>query len=219
MVNCKEYRNDLANKFNKLADLEIEYLREKAKEINGNVLNGYAQMTKEITREVNTINDLKEVQTYIDSIPMEMQKLKDQTVQADELYSILDSFEVKLDYIQFELRMNLMRGPTDIENTKHEKLIQLEKKKELLSQEQIEKVNELIENINNLEANIKELAKYNTESKLETAKTLALYIKEKIEEYRKSGIMYNEREVLFGKPRTDWSKISELDDELLPYYK
>lgn len=218
MVNCKEYRNDLANKFNKLADLEIEYLREKAKEINGNVLNGYAQMTKEITREVNTINDLKEVQTYIDSIPMEMQKLKDQTVQADELYSILDSFEVKLDYIQFELRMNLMRGPTDIENTKHEKLIQLEKKKELLSQEQIEKVNELIENINNLEANIKELAKYNTESKLETAKTLALYIKEKIEEYRKSGIMYNEREVLFGKPRTDWSKISELDGELLPYF-
>ena len=218
MVNCKEYRNDLANKFNKLADLEIEYLREKAKEINGNVLNGYAQMTKEITREVNTINDLKEVQTYIDSIPMEMQKLKDQTVQADELYNILDSFEVKLDYIQFELRMNLMRGPTDIENTKHEKLIQLEKKKELLSQEQIEKVNELIENINNLDANIKELAKYNTESKLETAKTLAIYIKEKIDEYRKAGIMYNEREVLFGKPRTDWSKISELDGALLPYY-
>jgi dynein heavy chain len=218
LVNCKEYRNDLANKFNKLADLEIEYLREKAKEINGNVLNGYAQMTKEITREVNTINDLKEVQTYIDSIPMEMQKLKEQTIQADEIYQILDSFEVKLDYIQFELKMNLLRGPTDIENTKNEKLIQLEKKKEILSQEQIEKVNELMENINNLDANIKELAKYNTENRLETAKTLALYIKEKIDEYRKAGIMYNEREVLFGKPRTDWSRIAELDSELSPYY-
>ena len=35
MINCREYRNELASKFNKLADMEIEYLREKAKDLNG----------------------------------------------------------------------------------------------------------------------------------------------------------------------------------------
>jgi dynein heavy chain len=218
MINAREYRNELASKFNKLADMEMEYLKEKAKDLNGNIQTGYAQMAHEITREVVTINDLKEVQNYIATIPMELNKLKERTVQVEEIYNILDGFNVKLDYIQFEQRMNLMRGPTDIEMIKEEKLIQLEKKKEQLAQEQIEKVNELMDNINNLEANIHELAKYNDESKAESAKTLAVYIKGKVEEYKKDGIMYNEREMLFGKPRTDWSKIQELDGMLAPYY-
>ena len=34
MINCREYRNELASKFNKLADIEIEYLLEKTKDLN-----------------------------------------------------------------------------------------------------------------------------------------------------------------------------------------
>ena len=60
----------------------------------------------------------------------------------------MDKFNVKLDYIQLEQKMNLVRGSTDINNIKKEKLIQLDKKKEQLGEEQIEKVSELIENIN-----------------------------------------------------------------------
>ena len=41
MINCREYRNELAQKFNKLTDMEIEYLREKAKDLNGTIQTGY----------------------------------------------------------------------------------------------------------------------------------------------------------------------------------
>ena len=61
---------------------------------------------------------------------------------------ILDEFNVKSDYIQFEQKMNLVRGSTNLNNIKEEKLIQLDKKKEQLAEEQIEKVNSLIESIN-----------------------------------------------------------------------
>ena len=37
MINCREYRNELVSIFNKLADMEIEYLREKAKDLNGTI--------------------------------------------------------------------------------------------------------------------------------------------------------------------------------------
>ena len=97
--------------------MEIEYLREKAKDLNG-------------------------------TIPLELNKLKEKTTYVDKIYKILDEFNVKLDYIQFEQRMNLMRGPTDINNIKEEKLIQLDKKKEQLTEEQNAKVNELIKNKN-----------------------------------------------------------------------
>ena len=71
MINCREYRNELVSIFNKLADMEIEYLREKAKDLNG-------------------------------TIPLELNKLKEKTTNVDKIYKILDEFNVKLDYIQFE---------------------------------------------------------------------------------------------------------------------
>ena len=47
---------------------------------------------------------------------------------------------------------------------------------------------------------------------------MANYIKDRLEEFKADGIMYNEREMLFNKPRTDWSKIQELEYMLQPYY-
>lgn len=218
LVNCKEYRNDLANKFNKLADLEIDYLKEKAKEITGSILNGYAQMTKEITAEVVTINDLKNVQNFIDSIPTEIQKLSEQTNQANVVYKILEKFYVKLDYIQFQQKMDLIKGPTDIENTKNDKLNQLTKKKEILAEEQEEDIKQLHSNIKDLEANIFELEHYKEEKELLQAKEMANYIKNKLKEYKALSIMYSERQALFDKPKDDWSKIAEIEARYTPYY-
>ena len=82
------------------------------------------------------------------NILLELNKLKEKTNYVDKIYKILDEFNVKLDYIHLEQKMNLVRGSTDINNIKKEKLIQLDKKKEQLGEEQIEKVSELIENIN-----------------------------------------------------------------------
>ena len=67
--------------------MEIEYLREKAKDLNGN-------------------------------IPLELNKLKDKTTDVDKIYKILDEFNIKIDYIQFEQKMNLMQGSTSINNIK-----------------------------------------------------------------------------------------------------
>ena len=67
--------------------MENEYLREKAKDLNGN-------------------------------IPLELNKLKDKTTDVDKIYKILDEFNIKIDYIQFEQKMNLMQGSTSINNIK-----------------------------------------------------------------------------------------------------
>ena len=117
MINSLECRNELASKFNKLADMEIDYLREKSFYFNG-------------------------------TIHLELNKLKEKTTDVDKIYKMLDEFNIKLDYIQLEQKMNLVRGSTDIKNIKKERLIQLDKKKEQLTEEQNAKVNELIESVN-----------------------------------------------------------------------
>ena len=131
-------------------------------------------MTHEINREVITLNDLKEVQSYNKTIPLELNKLKEKTTYVDKIYKILDEFNAKIDYIQLEQKMNLVRG-----------LIQLDKKKEQLAEEQIQNINELIENINELESNIKELLnqirQWKNISKIDSrnSKQMVLYVKRK----------------------------------------
>ena len=71
MINSREYKNELTLKFNKLTDMEIEYLREKAKDLKG-------------------------------TIPLELNILKEKTTDVDKIYKILDEFNAKIDYIQFE---------------------------------------------------------------------------------------------------------------------
>ena len=125
----------------------------------------------ELASKFNKLTDMKieyfweKANDLNDTIPLELNKLKEKTTDVDKIYKMLDEFNAKLDYIQFEQKMNLLQGSTDINNIKEEKLIQLDKKKEQLAVEQIRKVNELIENINELEVSIKELAKYNEETK------------------------------------------------------
>ena len=67
--------------------MEIEYLREKAKDLNG-------------------------------TIPLELNKLKEKTTYVDKIYKILDEFNAKLDYIQFEQKMNLVRSKIQLDKKK-----------------------------------------------------------------------------------------------------
>lgn len=147
-----------------------------------------------------------------------MKKLQEKTQQADELYQILDDFTVKLDDMQFEQRMVLIGKPTEVENTKNEKVIQLEKKKEQLAEDQKEQVTELQDNIEGLDKNIKQLAEYNNISDAENARSMAEYIKTSLDKYRIESDELREREKLFGQPLTNWSKIDEFDNRLKPFH-
>ena len=56
-------------------------------------------MTHEINREIITINDLKEVHSYIMNIPLELDKLIYKTTDIIKICKILDEFNVKLDLV------------------------------------------------------------------------------------------------------------------------
>ena len=217
-INCKEFRSDLAAKFAKIADLEIEYLKEKSADLMKEILNRYQLIKKEIQREINTIADLVAVQNYIETLEGEIQMLKEKTKQVDEIYSILEEFNVIVDTIQFDFRIQLIGSPTDIENTKRYTNLILDKKKEVLYEEQIENQQKLMEGIQSLASNVKDFDSFKTESKSNEAILLAINVHDKLTDYIMKATMYNEREILFGKPKTDYSILFELKQQFDPFY-
>ena len=217
-INCKEFRTDLASKFLKIAELEIDYLREKSADINKEILNTYSFMKKEIMMEVNSIADLVKVQTYIETVPTEIMKLKEKSAEVDEIYNILDNFNVCIDHIQTEFKLNLIGGPTDIENTIRGVNFILEKKKEKLYEEQIENQGKLLEEFDILSGNVRDFDNYYKEQDQKEAVNLAYYVHDKLKELVNQAQIYNERENLFGKPLTNYTMISDLKSKFDPYF-
>ena len=77
MINCREYRNELASKFNKLTDMDIEYLWEKDKDLDGTV--------------PLELNKLKEKTTYVDKIYKILDEfnVKLDYIQLEEKYELV----------------------------------------------------------------------------------------------------------------------------------
>jgi dynein heavy chain len=217
-INCKEFRSEIASKYAKIAELEIDILKEKASAIRTDIQNGYVMLKSKIQKEIKTIADLVSVQGDMEQIETELQKLKEKTVEVDEINSILDSFNVQIDSIEFEYKLQLIGGPTDIENTRTSTNIILDKKKDQLYEEQIENQNKLIEEVMDLKGNIMNFETYINEEKSEEAFKLADHVQKQLTEYINKAQMYNERETLFGKPKTNYSNIYDLKNLFSPFY-
>ena len=70
----------------------------------------------ELASKFNKLTDMKieyfweKANDLNDTIPLELNKLKEKTTDVDKIYKMLDEFNVKLDYIQLEQKMKLVRG-------------------------------------------------------------------------------------------------------------
>ena len=218
-INCKEFRTDLASKYAKTAELEIEFLKNSANEKNKTILNIYHTMKNEITTEIITIADLIKVKNYIqDTVPTELVRTEELTQEVNEIYGILDQFNVVLDTIQFKYKIDLISGPTEIKNTIMGVNVILDRKKEILYVEQLENQTRLDEDIDTLVSNVTAFNSYINEDKGDEPFNLAHYVQNNLELVLHKANMYNEREDLFGKVRTNYNRIHELKGQFEPFY-
>ena len=68
MINFREYWNELVSLFNKLTDMEIEYLREKAKDLNGTIpleLNKLKDKTTDVDKIYEILDEFNAKIDYI----------------------------------------------------------------------------------------------------------------------------------------------------------
>ena len=78
--------------------------------------------------------------------------------------------------------------------------------------------NKLVEEVEDLKANVINFERYINEEKADEAFKLADYVHNKISDYIAKAQMYNERENLFNKPRTNYSQIHDLKTHFDPFY-
>lgn len=217
-INCKEFRIDLANKYNKFAEMEIELLKDRAAETTKEILNKFQFMKKEITLEINTIDNLISVKNFIESVPTMLEQLEEKTSEVNQIYEILDSFKVNIDFLQFDYKSQLLGGPTEIKNTINSIHYTLEKKKDKLYEEQLENQNRLYEEIETLTNNIRVFETFQSEDRTKEAYEFAEQVYNNLQQIMADAQLYNDREVLFDKKVTKYDMLYELKANLEPFY-
>lgn len=217
-INCKEFRIDLANKYAKLSELEIEILKEKAEEVSKDILNKYVSMNLKIKKEIVTIDDLIEVKEFIENINIELESVEENSKKANEIFDILEHFKADIGYKLFEFKSKIFGGPIDVKNTITSIHFTLEKKKDNLYEEQKILQSNLKKDIDIALLNIKGFDIYKTDENYSEPYNFVVEVNNNLEIIMSSAKLYQDRENLFGKEQTNYDMLDDMKRDLDPYY-
>jgi hypothetical protein len=96
LVNCKDVRDTLLSKHEKIRELELALLNRKSQEIKSSVFKQIEEMKNGITKQSKNIEELVDVEKYIEDVPTLLESIKAEIDNCLEIYKILDEFLQKI---------------------------------------------------------------------------------------------------------------------------
>ena len=218
LVNCKDVRDTLLSKHEKIRELELALLNRKSQEIKSSVFKQIEEMKNGITKQSKNIEELVDVEKYIEDVPSLLESIKGEIENCLEIYKILDEFLQKIQYIDLRTRFMLIQSTTDISNTITSAKTLITKQRERFLANLLENQTALNEDIKNLENQINALKKYKTIDQLNDAAKLANTCQKILTDCQDRAKLCNSREVNFNRDQTDYSHLTQMAKEFQPFY-
>ena len=217
-VNCKDVRDTLLNKHAKIKELEISCLNKKSQDIKTSVFKQVEEMKSGITKQSKNIEELVEIEKYIEDVPNLLLNLKADIDSCLEIYKILDDFFQKVQYIDLRTRFLLIQSTTDVTNTINMAKSSLKKNREKFLTALLESQTTLNEDIKSLKNQINKLMTYKSIDQLEEAASLSNTCQKILIDCQERAKVCNSREVNFNRDQTDFTMLQNMAKEFNPFY-
>jgi len=219
LVNCREIRDILIQKFEKIIELEIDMLVLISRKIKHSINKQCEDIKKEISKTSKTIEELVAIDRYIEEVPMMLDRIKVEIDECMSIYKILDDFFYKVQFLELRQRYMLLGAPTDIINTIANVKNLMHKQREKFLEELIESQRKLKEEMGTIERSASILLTYESIDNLNEAAHLARTLESMFRDCKDKSKMYNIREVHFGREQTNYGKILEMYKEFEPFFQ
>ena len=217
-VNCKDVRDTLLNKHAKIKELEISCLNKKSQDIKTSVFKQVEEMKSGITKQSKNIEELVEIEKYIEDVPNLLQNVKSDIDSCLEIYKILDDFFQKVQYIDLRTRFLLIQSTTDVTNTISMAKSSLKKNRDKFLNALLESTATLNEDIKGLKNQINKLMQYKSIDQLEEAASLSNTCQKILQDCQERAKVCNSRELNFNREQTDFSMLQSMAKEFNPFY-
>jgi len=220
LVNCKDIREYLLNIFDKIYDLEIEILSNKARDYRNTIHKQCDEIKKEIAKTGKNIDELVLIEKNIEDVPHLLENLKVEIDACMNIYKILDDFQIKTSSSDLRTRwMMVVAPPTEILNSIQAIKNSLLKQRGRFQEELEDNKTKLKEEIVTLEKNSKILFAYDSLNNLHEAAQSAKNLEATFQDCKEKAKIYNVRENHFGMEQSNYSGINEMYKEFEPFYQ
>ena len=220
LINCKDIREYLLNIFDKIYDLEIEILSNKARDYRNSIHKQCDEIKKEIAKTGKNIDELVEIEKNIDDVPHSLENLKIDIDACMNIFRILDDFQFKTSSSDLRTRwMMVVAPPTEILNSIHAIKNSLMKQRNRFLDELMDNQKKLDEDLVTLEKNQKILFNFDNISNLHEAAQLARNLEANFQDSKEKAKTFNKREAHFGREQTNYTSIMETYKEFEPFYQ
>jgi len=220
LINCKDIREYLLNIFDKIYDLEIEILTNKARDLRNTIHKACDDIKKDIAKTCQTIDELVQIEKNIEEVPNLLDNLKIDIEACMNIYKILDDFQIKTSSSDLRTRwMMVVAPPTEILNSIHSIKSSLSKLRKRFEDDLLESQAKLKEEMVTIEKNSKIFFGFDSINNLHEAAQLARNLESTFSDSKEKAKLYNLRETYFNIEQTNYSGIADMYKEFEPFYQ
>jgi dynein heavy chain len=219
-ISTKVIRENLADKHRQIANDMIELIAKIAKQNSNKLLAEFEEFNERVEAAPKNIEELSSTKDFMDSLPNELDKQKQNIKNCMKIYETLDLFHYKFEDEEEQDKVWLVKGAPK------ETMERIEKQKGLLEKEKERFIKQMDNNktdfsmrIMDLEAKTASFKDYQNAEDFEKVAQLAKDYKQGIDDELAYAKMINNQENLVGQEEiTDYSSINQMIKEFKPYY-
>lgn len=217
-VDCRDFRDLLSGKHDKIAELEVEIIAKRARQETLEVLKKFEEMHGKIERKPDDIEGLTAIKEYMEKCTHELEKLYVEIKDCMRIYEILDDFMYKFDDEDIKKKHNMQKSPRMTFELIDRQTLYLEKEKEKLINQMFGDQNNFKAEVTQLETTISTLSQYNDINNSQEVAEIVRNTHEKMKKAHEKAKKFTNRERLMGLNETDYSGLQVLSKEYEPYY-
>ncbi|KAJ0398628.1 hypothetical protein P43SY_007486 [Pythium insidiosum] len=216
-VNCTSIRTLLTEKHRRLAKKLLDWQLSNCIALAKELQEKFETTLRQLQKVPQNIEELTEMNTYLESVPTHMAPLLTQSQQLLKYRLVLDHFQYHYDREDFMTIWRVRLGPNQIQEAVKRMTHILAMQKVQFANEMKEQQVEYTEALRVLHNEVDAFRQYTDLARLDQIYKYVLNLEQKIAKADEDARLFNSREALFGHDITDYDELQKIRRDFEPY--
>ncbi|XP_024523426.1 dynein heavy chain 1, axonemal [Selaginella moellendorffii] len=217
-ISCKKVRTVLVTKKSQLTELVFGLITGTPRQMAQTVSGKFEEKEKQLRIKTKTPEEVASQREFIATLPMKITELKGEIDQTEVYYNALDELSYNLSDSDFALRWTCQGWPSrlekQIEKTEKTLATDMERYQREMEEQQIA----FLGTMDTLESVVGGFKQYEDLAETDNVSAEARKIHAQLKKAEELSRLFNSRELLFGVPTTDYSRVRKTVEAFEPFH-
>lgn len=209
-VNCEDVRRKLSMKCAEIIQKELDYFAKLTKTRCEELTKNFKKIEGELKKQPADIQELTKLKEYMATVPLTVSTYRDPIGEAMDSFDVLDQFNYRLPKDLFKLKWQTFGWPKSIQDMMDLKELALTGEKHTFLQEMRTSQEEFMVELLEVEKRVNTFGQYSDIDNVNKIAEKCVKIHEKLEDLQTRARNFNNNEILFALPTTDYRHVTRV---------